>query len=244
MGDVIEGRNAVLEALRAGGTVRELLIARGLQDNRVLREIGELAARDDVPVREVDRHELDELSARGAHQGVVGVVGEFSYARLGEVVRAIGERSPSLVIVLDHVTDPGNLGAVIRSAEALGADAVVIPKARAASVGPVVVKAAAGATAHLPIALVPNIARALAELKQAGFWVAGASERAEEPAWDAALHGRLVLVLGAEGAGLSRLVEEACDFLVRIPLAGKTGSLNVAQAATVLAYEWARRSAE
>ncbi len=242
MADFVEGRNAVLEALRSGRGVARVFVASGVRPHPTLREIGRLADEASVEVREVARSELDDMSSRGAHQGVVAVVESYRYASLDDVLDGGAERETSLVVVLDHVVDPGNLGAVIRSAEALGADGLVIPKARSASVGPVVLKVAAGAAEYLPIARVPNVVRALEKLKAAGYWVAGASERGESPAWEAPLDGRIALVLGSEGRGLSHLVEETCDFLVRIPLTGRTGSLNVAQAATVLAYEWARRA--
>lgn len=241
MSGIVEGRNPVLESLLAGTAVEEVLIAHGVRPDGTLDRIREAAAVSNVTVREVPRAELDELSARGAHQGVVARVGTFAYAGLDDVVDHEG---PSLLIVLDHVTDPGNLGAVVRSAEALGASGVVIPKARAAEITPIAMKASAGAAAHLPIVRVSNITQALVALKDAGYWVAGASEHASQPLPLARLDDRLVLVLGAEGTGLSRLVEKSCDFLVRIPLSGRTSSLNVAQAATVLAYEWSRRRAE
>jgi len=144
-------------------------------------------------------------------------------------------------VVLDHVTDPGNLGAVIRSVEVAGGDAVIIPSVRAASIGPVAHKASAGGTSHLPIVQVPNVARMIDRLKEEDYWVGGADERAEQDLWDAPMEGRLALVLGAEGAGLARLTRERCDFLVSIPVAGRVSSLNVAQAASVLVFEWVRR---
>jgi 23S rRNA (guanosine2251-2'-O)-methyltransferase len=240
MDGIVEGRNAVLETLRAGADVTEVMIAGGSRPAPALEEIRRLAADAGVPVREVRREELDSLSARGAHQGAVARTAGFEYAMLQDIVAAASDEA--VVLVLDHVEDPGNLGAVIRSAEALGATGVVIPKARAASVGRVAQKAAAGATAHIPVAQVSNIVQALADLKDGGFWVAGATERATDAVWDARLDGKLAFVLGAEGAGLSRLAEERCDFTVRIPLSGRTSSLNVAQAATVLLYERARRA--
>ncbi len=148
----------------------------------------------------------------------------------------------SLIIALDHVTDPGNLGAVARSAEVVGADAVLVAKNRAAAVTPAAYKASAGALAHIALAQETNIARSLARCKEAGYWIAGASEHAEQTAWEAPLEGRIVLVMGSEGEGLARLTRESCDFLVRLPQAGRVGSLNVAQATTALAYEWLRRS--
>lgn len=241
MADLIEGRNAVLEALRSGRPIERVLIARGVKRGRAINEIQERAAAAGVPVEVVARADLDERSPRGAHQGVAAVAEPFRYATLDDVISATEGRDRALVVVLDHVTDPGNLGAVIRSVEAAGGDAVVIPRDRAAGVGPVVHKASAGATAHLPVARISNVAQALRLLADAGLWVVGADERADLDLWEAPLEGRLALVLGAEGSGLSRLTRERCDMLVRIPLAGKVGSLNVAQAASILAFEWMRR---
>jgi 23S rRNA (guanosine2251-2'-O)-methyltransferase len=171
----------------------------------------------------------------------MAVVRSFRYVPLSVIVARGAAALRSLVVVLDHVTDPGNLGAVARSAEAAGASGLVIPSQRSASVGAVARKSAAGALEHLPVARVVNLTRALAELKDGGYWIAGADEAAPAPVWECPLDDRLVLVLGSEGAGLSRLVRENCDFLVSIPMAGRVGSLNVAQAATVLAFEWVRR---
>ena len=243
MGESIEGRNAVLEALRAGVALERIAIADGLRSDPVIDEIRERADRAGIRVETVARASLDRLSVRGAHQGVVATARPFTYTELADVTGATAGRERSLVIVLDHVTDPGNLGAVVRSAEVAGADAVIIPKDRAASVGPVTHKASAGATAYLPVVQVGNLARALQELKDADYWVAGADERGEQDLWDAPLSGRLALVMGAEGSGLARLTRERCDFLVRIPVAGRVSSLNVAQATTVLAFEWVRRGA-
>ena len=229
------------EALRAGVPLVEVRISSGTRDADVLEEIVTLARRAGVPVRGVTRHELDRVSARGAHQGVMAAVRPFSYVPLSEIVAGAAASPRSLVIVLDHITDPGNLGAVARSAEAAGASGLIIPSQRSASVAAVARKSAAGALEHLPVARVVNLTRALAELKDAGYWIAGADEAAPSPVWESRLDDRLVLVLGAEGTGLSRLVRENCDFLVSIPMVGRVGSLNVAQAATVLAFEWVRR---
>lgn len=241
MSEAIEGRNAVVEALRSGAAVTKVLLAVGVRPHPALDEIRRRAAEAGIPVEDVPRDSLARYSARGAHQGVVALVSGFEYAGLEDVIRATAGDPRRLIVVLDHVTDPGNLGAVIRSVEVAGGSAVVVPKERAASVGPVVHKASAGATAHLPVVRVSNVAQALERLKDAGFWVAGADERAESDLWHAPLEGRLVLVLGAEGAGLARLTRERCDFLVSIPVAGHVSSLNVAQAASVLAFEWMRR---
>ncbi len=242
MPERIEGRNAVIEALRSGRELERVFIARGVKHDASLDEIRELATKAGIPVTAVERAELDRASERGHHQGVAAVAAEFEYAALADVIAGAEGKERSLLLLLDHVTDPGNLGAIIRSAEVAGAAGVIVAERRSAPVTTIVHKASAGATAYVPVARVTNLVRAMEELKAAGFWVAGASEHATQTLWDAPLDGRLVVALGAEGEGLSRLVAERCDFLVSIPVNGRVSSLNVAQAATVLAYEWVRRA--
>ena len=186
--------------------------------------------------------QLDALSSHGAHQGIALEVGNFPYADVADILDRAGD-GPALVVVLDHVTDDGNFGAIVRSAEVVGAAGVVIANKRAAGVTVGSYKTSAGAVMHLPIAQVPNIARALDDLKAAGFWVGGASEHAEGSCWDAPFEGRVALVMGSEGDGISRLVLEKCDFLTKLPQRGMTESLNVAQATTALCFEWLRRNA-
>jgi 23S rRNA (guanosine2251-2'-O)-methyltransferase len=239
--DFIEGRNAVIEALRSGVPVTRVLIAEGVRDADSVREIEKLAVSRGVPVERVTRSWLDARSDRGAHQGVMAGVKPFVYSQLAQVVRGVGDRRSSLIIALDQVTDPGNLGAIVRSAEVAGADAVLLAKRRSAAIGIAAHKTAVGALSWMPVVQETNLTRALEELKAAGYWIAGADGAAEMIAWDAPLEGRLVLVLGSEGEGLSRLVRERCDLLVRLPVAGHVDSLNVAQAASVLAFEWVRR---
>ena len=245
-GNYIEGRRAAAEALRCGFPVKRALIAkeavapgqgrgRDPEFDRIVAEV----TRAGVPVREVPRSELDRLSSHGAHQGIVLEAKAFPYVSVEEVIASAGS-GPALVVVLDHVTDEGNFGAIVRSAEVVGAAGVVIAGKRAASVGVGAYKTSAGAVMHIPIAQVPNIATALDQLKEAGFWVGGSSEHAEQDVWGSPLEGRIVLVMGSEGAGISRLVLEKCDFLVKLPQRGATESLNVAQAATVMCYEWLR----
>ncbi len=238
---LVEGRNPVLEALRSGREVTEVLVARGVERGGPVARVREEADRRGIPVKEVSRSELDSMSARGVHQGVVARTAGFAYTPLEEVLAAGSDRPDSCIVVLDHVTDPGNLGAVVRSAEAFGVAAVVIPSRRAASMDSVALKAAAGAAEHVPVVRVVNVARTLEALKRHGYWVAGASEHASDDSASAPLDGRIALVAGAEGEGLSRLVTERCDFLVRIETPGRTPSLNVAQAVTVLLYEHHRR---
>lgn len=242
MSALIEGRNAVIEALRAGVAITEVLIASGTTGAPV-EEVRRLAADAGVPVKTVPRRLLDERSARGAHQGVAAEAAPFAYTGIADLIASAADRPRSLVVVLDHLTDEGNLGAIARSAEVAGADGLVVPKARSAQVGAVAQKTSAGALAHLPVAREANIVQVIGRLKDAGYWAIGASEKADMLAWDAPLEGRIALVMGAEGDGLARLVERECDLLVRLPVAGSVESLNVAHAATVLMFEWVRRGA-
>jgi 23S rRNA (guanosine2251-2'-O)-methyltransferase len=243
MSELIEGRNAVLEALRSGMPLERILIAEGTKPNAALDEIARRAHEAGLPLDRVARRSLDDRSERGAHQGVVAVASSFAFTPLAEVLAAVAEKTDCLLIALDHITDAGNFGAIVRSAEVAGADGVVIAKHRSASIGPGAYKTSAGALAWMPIAQEPNLVRALEAAKRERFWIAGATENAQALAWEAPLEGRLVLVMGAESTGLSRLVEETCDFLVRLPVEGRVGSLNVAQATSVLAFEWVRRKA-
>lgn len=240
--DYIEGRRAAVEALRTGFPVKRALVADSAsRRDASLTELIDQLRSAGVPVDYVAPEKLDELSSHGAHQGVMLEVGEFPYADLADIIARAGTDS-ALVVVLDHVTDAGNFGAIVRSAEVVGAAGVVIATKRAAEVNIGAYKTSAGAVMHLPIARVPNIARALDDLKDAGFWVVGASEHAEGTCWDAPLGGRIALVMGSEGTGISRLVLETCDDLIKLPQRGKTESLNVAQAATALCYEWLRQN--
>ncbi|MEW5761900.1 MAG: 23S rRNA (guanosine(2251)-2'-O)-methyltransferase RlmB [Bacillota bacterium] len=229
---MICGRNPVREALRAGRPLHKLLLAR--DGGGVLREIAALARARGVPVQFADRAALDRAAGGVRHQGVVCFAAPVAYADLDDVVA--GKKDPFLV-ALAGVQDPQNLGAVIRTAEAAGADGVVIPARRAAGVTPAVARASAGAVAHLPIARVPNLAQSLGRLKEKGLWVVGADPQAPTVYWDADLGGALVLVIGGEEAGLGRSVREACDLLVRVPMVGKVGSLNASVAAALLIYE-------
>lgn len=222
---------------------------RGRQDSDpALNRLVDRLRKSGVEVRPVPREELDRMSvgggSHGAHQGVVAEVPSFRYASPESIARAGGSRKASLVLVLDHITDEGNLGAIIRTAEVVGADGVIIPSKRAAQVTSAVYKTSAGAALHIPIARVPNLVSAIELLKKGGYWVAGASEKAPTDIWHAPLAGRIALVAGSEGDGMSRVVRDACDFLVSLPQRGKVASLNVAQATTAIAYEWLRRCAE
>lgn len=241
-GEFIEGRRAAAEALRTGFPVKCALIAEGSERDAALSRLVDDLNAAGVRIKYVPRAQLDALSSHGAHQGIALEVGNFPYADVADILDRAGD-GPALVIVLDHVTDDGNFGAIVRSAEVVGAAGVIIANKRAAGVTVGSYKTSAGAVMHLPIAQVPNIARALDDLKAAGFWVGGASEHAEGSCWDAPFEGRVALVMGSEGDGISRLVLEKCDFLTKLPQRGMTESLNVAQATTALCFEWLRRNA-
>lgn len=239
--DLIEGRRAVEEALGAGVPLKSALVQiQSLDADPALERLAQRLDAVGVSVERVPRNRLDQLSSHGAHQGVIVRAKPFQYAELGDVIAAAGKGN-ALVLVLDHVTDEGNFGAIVRTAEVVGAAGVVIAKARSASVGVGAYKTSAGAVLHIPIAQVSNLARAVEELKAAGFWACASTEHSADDVWSAPLVGRVALVMGSEGEGISRLVLEKCDFACKLPQRGRVESLNVAQACTVMCYEWLRR---
>jgi 23S rRNA (guanosine2251-2'-O)-methyltransferase len=241
LNDAVYGIHAVGEALAAGERLRRLHVARDRQRDPAIAKLIRRAEALEIPVRFETHRWFAQFHVR-AHQGVVAVAPPFRYASLGEILAAKKAERPALVVVLDHITDPHNLGAIVRTAECAGADAVVIPDRRAAGVNATVRKVAAGATEHLPIARVGNAAEALRQLKKAGFWIAGADASEGSVEMTAAdLTRDLALVVGSEGAGLSHPVRRECDYLVRIPLRGRLGSLNASVAAGVLLYEVLRQ---
>ncbi len=246
MSELIEGKRPVLEALRTHVPMSSIMIADNLKRDSLVEDILRKARNADVEVKTVRRRLLDEKSERGSHQGVMAKPRPFNYAKLQEIIDAAQaqyeEKGFALIVVLDHITDAGNLGAIARSAEIVGASGIIIPNKRSARVTAATYKSSAGAISHIPLAQVSNIAQALDSLKKEDFWVAGASEQARDCIWDSNMQGRIVLVMGNEGTGLSRLTKEHCDFLVSLPQAGEIGSLNVAQAATACMYEFMRQN--
>lgn len=247
MADYIEGKHPVIEALRGGVPIERVLLADNLKRDGLVQDILRKAKAAGVPTETVRRAELDAKSERGSHQGVMAQAAPFAYAGLGDVIKRAAKQAErldgqALVVILDHITDAGNLGAIIRSAEVVGAAGVVIPNKRSARVTAATYKSSAGAVSRIPIAQVANIKQTCERLQEAGFWVAGASEKADTVIWNANLKGKMVLVMGNEGEGLARLTQEACDFLVALPQAGEVGSLNVAQAATACMFEWLRQN--
>jgi len=238
---VIEGRNAVIEALRVGTSIDKIYLARGETDT-ALGHIASTARNQGVVVVEADRRKLDGMSRTHAHQGVIALAAVRAYADLEDILAAAEQRGePPLLVVCDELSDPHNLGAVIRTAECAGAHGVIIPKRRSAGLTAVVAKTSAGAVSHVPVARVANLPACLKELKKRGIWVFGSDAAGERVLYEADLKGPAAIVIGSEGTGMGRLVTETCDFLVRIPMNGKLNSLNASAAAAILLYEAVRQ---
>ena len=238
---LIEGRNAVTEALRAGAAIDKLYIAKGETD-RTLGRIAAQAKKAGAVVVEADRRKLDAMSATHSHQGVIAVAAAAPYATVEDILQAAAARGePPLLVVCDELSDPHNLGAVIRTAECAGAHGVIIPKRRSAGLTAVVAKTSAGAVSYLPVARVPNLPAALKALKKQGVWVFGTAAGGPVPLYEADLRLPAAIVIGSEGNGMGRLVQESCDFLVSIPMHGRISSLNASAAAAILLYEAVRQ---
>lgn len=238
--NVIYGMNSVAEALKARGKAFQWVgVAKERHDLRLQRVIEE-CRKISIPVRFLPRVELDRMAGTGAHQGVVAITSAKQYTDLDDVLAA-KRGQYSLVVVLDGVEDPHNLGAILRTADAAGADGVVIPERRAAGITGTVAKASAGASEYLPVAKVTNISRTLEDLKAKGLWIAGLDERGPQTYDKVDYNMDCAIVLGAEGKGLHDLVKRKCDFLVSIPMLGKVPSLNVSVATGVMLYEVARQ---
>ena len=238
---LIEGRNAVTEALRAGTAIDKIYIARG-ETAPTLGHIASTARNKGIVVVEADRRKLDGMSRTHSHQGVIALAAVREYASVEDILNAAREKGEApLIVVCDELSDPHNLGAVIRTAECAGAHGVIIPKRRSAGLTAIVGKTSAGAVAHLPVARVPNIPALLKQLKQEGVWVFGTAADANTTLYKADLKGPAAIVIGSEGDGMSRLVAENCDFLVSIPMKGRISSLNASAAASVLLYEAVRQ---
>ena len=239
----VHGIHPVLEALRAHpADVERVYVLEGSFPPRAAAEILSRARDAQVKVERVPRERLQALVEGAAHQGVAARLREFAYATLKEVLaRAEASGAPPLVVVLDGLQDPHNLGAVIRSADALGAHGVVLPRDRSVGVTAAVARASAGAVEHVPVARVTNLSRALEELKAAGVWVAAADPEGDQVLWQARLDGPLALVVGAEGTGVRPGVLKHCDLRLRIPMGGRVGSLNASVSAALVLYEVARQ---
>ena len=238
---VIEGRNAVIEALRAGTAIDKIYLAKGDTDS-ALGHIANTARANGVVVVNADRRKLDEMSRTPAHQGVIAVAAVREYASIEDIFQRAEERGEApLIVICDELSDPHNLGAVIRTAECAGAHGVVIPKRRSAGLTAIVAKTSAGAVSHIPVARVPNLTALMKELQKRGVWIFGAEMNGNTSLYEADLKGPAAIVIGSEGSGMSRLVAETCDFTVSIPMKGKINSLNASAAAAILLYEAVRQ---
>jgi len=236
--NLLTGIHAVREALKAGRALERVVIAHGRHGERV-EEIVRLAREHSVPVRFEERTQLDRLAGKVEHQGVVALSGAQRTATLEDLLRVAPQNG--LLVLLDGVEDPHNLGAIVRTALAAGAHGVVIPERRAAGLTEAVARAAAGALEHLPVARVVNLVRAMEELKKAGYWLVGLDERAEKNYTEVDFTGAVGVVLGGEGKGLHELTRKRCDFLVSLPTTGPVRSLNVSVAAGVVLFEAVRQ---
>lgn len=239
--NMLEGRNAVTEALSAGRTIDKLFVADGDTD-KALARICAMAKEAGAVVVPTDRRKLDFMSATGAHQGVIAMVAAHAYASIEDILQKAADAGEApLIVICDELSDPHNLGAIIRTAECAGAHGVIIPKRRSVGLTAVVGKASAGALEYMLVARVSNITAAMDTLKKAGVWVCGTAAEGDTSLYKADLKGPTAIVIGNEGQGMSRLVSERCDFKVSIPMKGSISSLNASAAAAILLYEAVRQ---
>ena len=238
---LIEGRNAVTEALKSGRTINKLFLADGDVDKTLGRLAAQAKDAGAVVVR-IDRRKLNEMSPTGAHQGVIASVAAHEYATVEDMLALAAERGEApLLVICDELSDPHNLGAIIRTAECAGAHGVIIPKRRSVGLTAVVGKASAGAIEYMPVASVSNLASTMRDLKERGIWIYGTAAEGASELHRTDLTGPAAIVIGNEGVGMSRIVSENCDFKVSIPMKGKISSLNASAAAAILLYEAVRQ---
>lgn len=238
---IIEGRNAVIEALRAGTQIDKIFIMKGEVDT-ALGHIASTARSQGIVVADADKRKLDGMSRTHAHQGVIALAAVREYVSVEDILAdAAAKNEPPLIVVCDEISDPHNLGAIIRTAYCAGAHGVIIPKRRSAGLTSVVAKTSAGAVSHMKVARVPNIPSLLKDLKKQGVWVFGTAANGTTGLYDADLKGAAAIVIGSEGDGMTRLAAENCDFLVSIPMKGDLNSLNASASAAILLYEAVRQ---
>lgn len=239
--EIIEGRNAVIEALRADRAIDKIFINKGEVD-KTLGHIASKARDKGIVVVECDRRKLDFMSVTKAHQGVIAVCAVRDYCSVSDILALAEQRGEApFIIVCDEISDPHNLGAIIRSAECAGAHGLIIPKRRSAGLTAIVDKSSAGAAEHALIARVANIPAVLQELKEKGLWIYGTDADGSSDLWHTDFTGAVALVIGSEGEGMGRLVKENCDFIVSLPMRGKVNSLNASAAAAITMYEVLRQ---
>ena len=237
----LEGRNALTEALKSGRTIDKVFIAAGETD-RGLQRLAAQAKEAGAVVVPVDRRKLDAMSVTHAHQGVITLAAAHDYATIDDILAEAESRGEApLIVICDELTDPHNLGAILRSGECAGAHGVIIPKRRSVGLTAVVAKASAGAVEYMKVARVTNITAAIEDLKKRGVWIFGTAAEGSIPMYQADLKGPAAIVIGSEGDGMSRLVQKSCDVTVHIPMKGRINSLNASAAASILLYEAVRQ---
>ena len=237
----IEGRNALTEALRAGRTIDKVFVAEGDTD-RSLQRLAAQAKEAGAVIVPVDRRKLDQMSATRSHQGIIALVAAHDYFTVDDILEEAASRGENaLIVICDELSDPHNLGAIMRTAECAGAHGVIIPKRRSVGLTATVAKASAGAVEYMKVARVTNINTCLSELKEKGVWVFGTAAEGSIPMYQADLTGPAAIVIGNEGDGLSQLVRKNCDVMVHIPMKGRISSLNASNAASILLYEAVRQ---
>ena len=237
----IEGRNALTEALKAGRTIDKVFVAEGNTD-RSLQRLAAQAQEAGAVIVPVDRRKLDQMSFTRSHQGVIALTAAHDYCTIDEILEEAASRGQApLIIICDELSDPHNLGAIMRSAECAGAHGVIIPKRRSVGLTATVAKASTGAIEYMKVARVTNINNAINDLKEKGVWVFGAAGEGSVPMYKADMSGPAAIVIGNEGDGLSQLVRKNCDQLVHIPMSGRITSLNASAAASILLYEAVRQ---
>lgn len=239
--ETVEGRRAVYELLRSSRHVDKVLIAKNIKPSDIITKIEALADKQGIHINRVEKQKLDDVSQSRAHQGVVAIVKPYGYLSFSEFVQGLDIGRNPVILLLDGITDPQNFGALVRTADAAGVAGIIVTKRRSAPITAAVHKASAGATAYMKIVQVSNLSYTIDDLKERGFWVVGASERADQLYFEVDLKQPIAIVLGSEGAGISRLVAEKCDYLVAIPMEGQVSSLNVSVAGALLMYEALRQ---
>jgi 23S rRNA (guanosine2251-2'-O)-methyltransferase len=238
---IIEGRNAVVEALRAGANIDKIYILKGETD-ATLGHIASSAREKGIVVVDADKRKLDNMSRTHSHQGVIAVAAVREYVSVDDILQSARDKGEEpLIVICDELSDPHNLGAVIRTAECAGAHGVIIPKRRSAGLTAIVAKTSAGAVSYMPVARVANLPSAIKELQKAGVWIFGTAADGNTSLYQADLKGPAAIVIGSEGDGMGRLVGECCDFRVSIPMKGQLNSLNASAAAAILLYEAVRQ---
>ncbi len=235
--DIIEGKNPVLELLKGERKVLKIFLSKGLSRCKTLAAIEELAKKKRVPIEVISKERFEGIAKTKAHQGVVAQAESYRYLNFDDFLKKIKDKKDAIVVALDEVTDPQNLGSIIRSSEVFGIDGLIITRKRSAPVTPATYKASAGAVEHLGIIQVGSLSGAIKALKEAGFWIFAVDGKGEKTYHEADFSGRICLILGGEGKGVGRLLYENSDFSVRIPMFGKTSSLNVAVAAAIVMCE-------